>query len=237
MTKKTTATPDPLHLATDTAKEGLPFTPRHAETNQRLDLKISSLDRARFDRTAKGRWVKVTDTDTDEQWRVRKADCTIRGCHCDAIAKPVTKANDPTPKQPKKPKADSQAEWRLQQPEEKTLYAAMALTSGDFGLIAVGGPAKEVKKRGGDAGLTIDRFKTMEAAEEAAYERNVPYREQEAWLDQQPFFTLTRGETEAIATLLEDALAKGDSAVGKSEDDDHPIDLTELRDGMIAHLN
>jgi hypothetical protein len=227
-------TPELLQLAERIAEEGLPFTPRHANTNRRLDLNISPLDRARFDRTSKGRWIKVTETDSGKEWRVRKADCTIRGCRCDAIALPVTK--EPMAKRAKKRNLDSQAEWRLQQPTEKTFYAAMALTSGDFGLIAVGGPMKEVKKRGGDTGLTSDRFKTMKEAEEAALERNVPYREQEAWLDQQPFFTLTRAETEAIVLLLDDALAKGYSAVGKSEQDEHAIDLTDLRDNIASHL-
>jgi hypothetical protein len=219
--------PDLLQLA-------VPFTPRHAENNRRLDLKISPLDRARFDRTTKSRWIKVTETDSGKQWRVRKADCTIRGCRCDAIALPLTK--EPAAKRMKKRNLDSQAEWRDQQPEEKTLYEAIALTSGDFGLMAIGGPAKEVRKHG-DARLTKDRFKTMKEAEEASYERNAPYREQEAWLNEQPFFTLTRGETEAIAILLEDALSSGHTAVGKSTDDEQAIDLTDLRDTMLSHLN
>jgi hypothetical protein len=227
-------TPELMELADSIAREGLPFTPRHAETNRRLDLQLSPLDRARFQRTGKGHWIKVTETDRGKQWRVRKADCTIRGCRCDAIALPLTK--EPATQRTRKPNLDSQAEWRLQLPEETTLYAAMALTSGDFGLIAVGGPAKEIRKRG-DTALTNDRFQTMKEAEDAAFERNAPYREQEVWLDQQPFFTLTRGETEAIAILLDDALTKGYSAVGKSEDDDHAIDLTELRDSIISHLN
>jgi hypothetical protein len=36
--------------------------------------------------------------------------------------------------------------------------------------------------------------------------------------------------------LLDDALAKGYGAVGASEQNEHAIDLTELRDNIASHL-
>lgn len=61
------------------------FTPRHVQTDVRLDFQISAEDDAKTSRG--GDWrTEVTDIVTGQRYVVWGATCGIHSCFCDAIA-------------------------------------------------------------------------------------------------------------------------------------------------------
>lgn len=64
------------------------FTPRHAVTDKRTNMKISEADRMCFKGLKKNQWGSFHDYATHTNYLVRKASCGL-GCFCDAVYKEI----------------------------------------------------------------------------------------------------------------------------------------------------